>query len=339
MSAARQQEHEFNLEWPLSREDLALVWAVDDQDVTLVRTLLGQGATSVDWALKRACEGEGNEAIVELLLDHGADPNFVPPKDPDRSNMGGYYDSAFEYSAKATGRVSYVRMFASCRDVNAVNPITKMTPLISLCLTAQFRDDLDAMTKGRILLSAGANPNLGDECTPLCEAVVRRAEELVELLLESGANPNGDSTHRGLPLVCACEFRYRRIVVALLEAGAKPNAVSVHKPTTPVFRRVDGKFQMVHVRACAANVWPEEFPRIAEEVHRKARERVATLHLAASRFTPLLPTELLAKIAEEHLHVKYNGEPPQGLMASARTRDWAVVPLPDSFSRLKLAGP
>jgi ankyrin repeat protein len=84
------------------------------------------------------------------------------------------------------------------------------------------------LTKAMQLINEGADPNAGNGCA-LVAAASRGQLQLVELLLDRGANPNrtvsGDLTvvmGGATPLVAAVQSREVRVVQLLLQRGANP---------------------------------------------------------------------------------------------------------------------
>jgi cytohesin len=75
------------------------------------------------------------------------------------------------------------------------------------------------------LLEHGADPNIQDNNggTPLHVAAWNGHREVVELLLEHGANPNVQDDDGDTPLHLAAKNNYREVVELLLEHGADPN--------------------------------------------------------------------------------------------------------------------
>ena len=82
----------------------------------------------------------------------------------------------------------------------------------------------------QVLLDRGANPNKKTFWgqTPIQGAVMifyarKGHEEVVKLLLNRGANPNNTDNHGNTPLHLAAAYGHRILVQLLLDAGADPN--------------------------------------------------------------------------------------------------------------------
>lgn len=83
------------------------------------------------------------------------------------------------------------------------------------------------VTIARLLLEAGADPNLGDACgyTPLMGAVCADSLAMVRLLLEQGADVNRRCSRSGATaLQDAAIGGHVHVAQALLKAGADPHA-------------------------------------------------------------------------------------------------------------------
>ncbi len=91
-------------------------------------------------------------------------------------------------------------------------------------MEAVLRQDAAAASS---LLRAGADPNAADRdgTTPLYQASVHGAAELVRLLLVAGAAPDTESGHgqEGTPLCAAAAWGHAAVVQALLTHDADPN--------------------------------------------------------------------------------------------------------------------
>jgi ankyrin repeat protein len=185
-----------------------------------------------DTALHQAVDGNQSE-IVDLLLDHGANPDAqradgVRPINVAirRNNIplaqkllarGVPYNI---YIAAVFGDTKYVQTaldtdssLANFEDSSHVHPLTAATN----------RNDLEMV---KLLLAHGANPSLPEEGAPLGQplwtAVYRRQHEIAKLLLEHGANPNTAPESSGSAL-----FQARgdeELTRLLIEHGAVDNS-------------------------------------------------------------------------------------------------------------------
>ncbi|KAI5838988.1 ankyrin repeat-containing domain protein [Morchella snyderi] len=152
--------------------------------------------------------GKGNETVVKLLLENGADPNYKSPtgKTP---------------LCKATGKGNEIvvkLLLENGADPNYKSPTGK-TPLYK------------ATGKGneivvKLLLENGADPNYKSPTgkTPLCKATGKGNEIVVKLLLENGADPNYKSPTGKTSLYKAADKGNETVVKLLLENGADANA-------------------------------------------------------------------------------------------------------------------
>lgn len=96
-------------------------------------------------------------------------------------------------------------------------------------LTEQFHDAVlrrdVALVAECIRLGADVNtPDPQNGCSPLHEAAQRGPAEIVQQLLEAGANPNHKSTRGHTPLHYACSEPDPVAVRLLLEHGGNPNS-------------------------------------------------------------------------------------------------------------------
>ncbi|CAM9781541.1 unnamed protein product, partial [Hapterophycus canaliculatus] len=110
--------------------------------------------------------------------------------------------------------------------VNVNLRVNGETPLETLFEEEPSKDVL------KVLLKAGAIVNIPDEngMYPIQQAAkyVEDAEEMIDLLVEAGADVNaGSGLHRSTPLHIACSKRNGSAVAALLRHGAATDVVDV----------------------------------------------------------------------------------------------------------------
>lgn len=152
----------------------------------------------------------GSETIVRLLLEAGAEPNLV-----DEAGFTALH-TAVEHRHSEVARI----LVAYHADPNPACP-DGMSPLH----TAAALGDIESM---RSLLEAGAIVNaMSPQGTPLVWASRRRELEAIDLLLGSGAKPDVGSVGSGMnALHWAAALGHHEIVNRLLNAGADVNNMS-----------------------------------------------------------------------------------------------------------------
>lgn len=200
-----------------------LLAAVDALDVDACAVLLAAGADpnvagTVDNAwfspLTVACE-EHNEALLRLLLSHGADPSRLVPVT---------YETPLASAVNNRCGPTIVKMLLEAGATLVEVPSYRLPLPPNPLLLAAFSGQLDV---ARLLLDAGAPVNaegplpdqLGREY-PL-HAAVRRADiPMTQLLLERGADPSLQGRSGESPLHIAAALGNAHIVAALLSAGA-----------------------------------------------------------------------------------------------------------------------
>lgn len=111
------------------------------------------------------------------------------------------------------------------------------------------RDKEQLYNQVRQRLEAGANPNhfsIGYSNTPLIAAAENGNVEVIELLIQKGANVNKprDPENDGLtPLMAAAAGDHSEVVKVLIEAGANVNAADVEGMTALMMAAQNGKFK------------------------------------------------------------------------------------------------
>ncbi len=231
--------------------DAALIWAVGENNLRWVKTLLKQGADAnarertsrtpvVHFAVYKACDGSPT-TMVKLLLDRGARV--------DARDMRG---NTALMGAVRWGRipVPVARLLLS----RGANVNTQDNEGLTALTFAAHNGDLTmarlllakgASVKGKaaeealvaasrpydisvapLLISRGANINASSrQGTALIAAVNRDYPDWVQWLLEHGADVNGESRAGETPLMAAAAVGNAEITKLLLARGAKVNVV------------------------------------------------------------------------------------------------------------------
>jgi ankyrin repeat protein len=186
---------------------------------------IGQGWTPLMYALSDV-DSPNRMDVVNLLLARGANPNLAGE------------DGMTTLMVAARFRdIDMVRnLLDRGMDPNQADN-DGGTALMEAALKDQYRRQVSSRNITeivRLLLDRGANPNLADKYgnTALTKAALTNNMEAVRLLLERGANPNAKSkTENETALMWAAEKRFTDIVEALLDAGADLNAKSTKGKT------------------------------------------------------------------------------------------------------------
>jgi serine/threonine-protein phosphatase 6 regulatory ankyrin repeat subunit A/serine/threonine-protein phosphatase 6 regulatory ankyrin repeat subunit B len=149
------------------------------------------------------------QAIVEMLLSHGADVH--------KGTSNGYTPL---HSAVRSNNVPIASLLIQHgADTNALStllkdsPVTEVSPL-SLAKTVELCD---------LLVAHGAKVSIPESEPPLLSAAYQQNAEVVEFLLSHGADPNV-KTIKGRAPALVLAARRAEIVKALLKRGADPNA-------------------------------------------------------------------------------------------------------------------
>ena len=209
--------------------------------ISTIRTLLNHGGANLD-ALNRdgetalylacSCTSERKYYVVQMLLQSGADPNFVsiPEHPTEISSRTRLSRSTY---ARVVCRTSLLSYAARHQDVTLMTLLLKFGAQLELTdtsgKTALFyalepdkRNSSSYNTASlQLLLKSGAQVNVLDDAgvSPLTFACSRGVLVLVKSLLSFGADPNLTTT-AVYPLSLACQFRYYEIVKLLLVNGA-----------------------------------------------------------------------------------------------------------------------
>ena len=156
----------------------------------------------------QAVSASGNEKIVSMLLDRGADVHA----------QGGHYGNALQ-AASYWGHEGIVKLLLERgADVNAQGGY------YGNALQVASRNGCEQIVK--LLLERGADVNAqgGHYGNALQAALCKGYKEIVELLLERGAKVNAQGGHFGNALQGASDLGHKWIMDLLLERGAEVNA-------------------------------------------------------------------------------------------------------------------
>jgi ankyrin repeat protein len=265
------------------RQETPLLFAVTGGHVATVRTLLKYGADvnllpkEGNSPLRRAIQG-GHAEVVRLLLARGADPNAVPPpkiptpeeKAAAREQMRTMYekmrkrqaafgieeeedeedDSTLEQLLNddnaeipepevdpVPGQFRCLLLAIGSRDFATVktvldagySPNAKSPGAISVLDFAQINGT--GMEIPRLLLQYGANPNGEGSISPLFTAVMKNDIPFAELLIEAGARTEGRPM--GF-LACALHAGHTEMVDFLIERN-----IGIDDPMVDIYLRND----------------------------------------------------------------------------------------------------
>ncbi|MGA2854740.1 MAG: ankyrin repeat domain-containing protein, partial [Verrucomicrobiota bacterium] len=215
--------------------------------------LLDHGA-ALDWSALLNAASRGNKAMVEFLLERGADVNATDSNGATalhraaasgflsvaevliqhKANLEAHTSKQNEgqtplHRAATQGHPAMVALLAAKgADVNA-RDAAGMTPIIRAALSGQ----VEVLDK---LLKAGAKPDIEDDSgrTALIFAAGRANVDFVKALLAAKANPNAGKSGE-TPLFAA--VRQPEMMKLLLSAGASPN-VKTDNGGTPLLSAI-----------------------------------------------------------------------------------------------------
>lgn len=199
-------------------------------DVKKVKELLQQDPKLLndkdkngDTALHQAAL-HGQTAVVQALLDAGADPNLknsYPPYLPD--DLGQFFQSSnhadpirllHSQAANSSNELNTQGITAGEGRDNGYAPIQ----------LAEFSNSHNKIVQLLVAHKADVNIQGASGATALFFAVLRDQKDDVKFLLDHGANPNLADAFKTTPLIAAVQLGYQGLVQPLVDKGADVNA-------------------------------------------------------------------------------------------------------------------
>ncbi len=172
-------------------------------------------------ALMRAASNKLPE-IVELLLRHGADPNHIRDDKNRISVLYGVYPNK-DYK----GMTSLMFAMETLDSENQFEVYNIDFDDYDIVSNPDYVYDADNKLYSivQLLINSGADPNIQNKNnkTPLMYAAKCSLLNIVKLLLNSGADPNKQYSDGSTSLLYAVESGNMEIVELLLKSGANPN--------------------------------------------------------------------------------------------------------------------
>jgi ankyrin repeat protein len=224
----------------------ALMWAVDDQQITkmLLEHKADANARSNDsrTPLLIAAGRNGSNAVVRLLLDHGADPlvkapgpglgDVTPLSEAASVGDGDTFRTLVERGANVRGAGPAALHFALqsncevCRDL-LLQAADRAFLTAAMLLTAPPRGDARSIN---VLLEHGADPTAADRTGHTILMLAADSDQVpadvIRALLARGADINATSPKGERALDFANQRGKTAIVNLLIDAGAKAGQVS-----------------------------------------------------------------------------------------------------------------
>ncbi len=223
----------------------ALMWAVNGLEKT--RLLVAQGADvnaksdNARTPLMIAATQHGSAPVLELLLDHGANPSAQAP------GLSGMMTPLSE-AAYASDITAMRTLIAHGADVNGAGANTLGYALVVDCAacvdlvigstekpSVNLAMMLDTPPIGdsmlvKPLIDHGADPNVkspdGDTLLAMACAADTAPVQLARFLIDHGTDVNARSPHGETALALALRHGHTPLVDLLVQAGAKPATVS-----------------------------------------------------------------------------------------------------------------
>lgn len=274
----------------------ALMAACKHKHAKIVELLIERGAnvsqttTDFEYSALHIASDEGSLPIIKILVENGANPrqqSIGLNQSPIQYAMNAGHDDVVTYlresdnvtnpNAKANafgdfinacqyGSLNTVKQFIDAGvDVNQIGGLQNChAPLIAA--SSRRDDQIDIV---ELLIESGANPNIqnGFNQTPLLIAVQRNKINIISFLLKSGASIQPSN------LLCIASRRGKcNIVKTLIAADADPNATSdTEKNQTPLMiASAKGHLEVINILTHHLTTEINKFDDIGETALDKA---------------------------------------------------------------------
>ena len=251
-----------------------------------------------------------NHALLQLLLDYGADPNTLITEGASPVH------SVLERASRRRDLASVLMLIEAGASVHNAD-------VASLWLLSKSGESEQHNALRAILQAHGLSPNAQQQGEKLRDAAAGGANEHVRLLLESGADANGLAQHSDKPLHLAATHSHIEVVNELLRHGADPN-IRRTDLSTPLHRAAAGKNSasvrdLEFVSNSQRNLMTvRTLLQAGAEVNATTASGHTPLHFAVKRATPAVVAALLGAGALVNARNQDNRTPLHKFLARSR---------------------